>query len=145
MRDDNLDLLLSELRRDEGDYMRGTRHYLYRDSVGITTVGYGRNTETGFSEEEATLMLNNDVLSAIKDSKDLLGLNIFDSLSEVRKRVIVNMCFNLGVTRLRKFKNFLKEIKHNNWAEASYEMVDSSWYTQVGGRAKRLVKMMREG
>ena len=54
------------------------------------------------------------------------------------KRVLANMCFNLGITRLLKFKNFLAAMENNDWDKAAVEMLDSRWAIQVGPRAIRL-------
>jgi lysozyme len=67
------------------------------------------------------------------------------SIDEVRQRVLANMCFNMGITRLLKFRNMLGAIQLKNWDRAADEMVNSPWYTQVGARAVRLVQAMRTG
>jgi lysozyme len=48
------------------------------------------------------------------------------------------MCFNLGITRLLKFKKFLGAMEDHNWDKAAVEMLDSRWAIQVGPRAIRL-------
>ena len=48
------------------------------------------------------------------------------------------MCFNLGITRLLKFKKFLGALESKDYKTASEEMMDSRWATQVGPRAVRL-------
>ena len=53
------------------------------------------------------------------------------------------MMFNMGYTRLAKFKGMKRGVDSRNWEEAADEMVDSRWYTQVQRRADRLVVRMR--
>ena len=53
------------------------------------------------------------------------------------------MMFNMGLTRLSKFKNMKVSVDDRNWDIAADEMVDSRWYYQVPNRAKRLVERMR--
>tara|TARA_R110001632_G_scaffold124133_3_gene236870 strand:- start:3063 stop:3236 length:174 start_codon:yes stop_codon:yes gene_type:complete len=48
------------------------------------------------------------------------------------------MCFNLGGTRLSKFKNMLKACKEGDWKQMAVEMEDSRWFNQVGGRSREL-------
>ena len=48
------------------------------------------------------------------------------------------MGFNLGITRLLKFKKFLAALEQHDWETAAVEMMDSRWATQVGPRATRL-------
>jgi hypothetical protein len=52
------------------------------------------------------------------------------------------MCFNLGGTRLSKFRNMLKACREHNWKEMSVQMQDSRWYGQVGRRSKELQEMV---
>ena len=53
------------------------------------------------------------------------------------------MMFNLGRTRLSKFKGMKRGVDSLNWNQAADEMVDSKWYRQVNNRAQRLVERMR--
>ena len=65
----------------------------------------------------------------------------FEKLPEVIQRVLVNMCFNLGGSRLSKFRNMLKRRNHD-WKTMAVEMEDSRWFNQVGGRSIELQKMV---
>ena len=58
---------------------------------------------------------------------------------------MANMCFNLGVTRLLKFKKFLTAIESKDWDNAAAEMMDSRWAVQVGPRAIRLKDRVLKG
>ena len=58
---------------------------------------------------------------------------------------MINMCFNLGLSRLLNFKNFLEAVESKDYVKAGVEMLDSKWATQVGPRATRLKNMMIEG
>ena len=77
----------------------------------------------------------------LKDCKTLY--NDFDELPEEAQQIIANMMFNMGLTRLRKFKGMKAAVDSRNWNKAADEMVDSRWYNQVTNRAKRLVKRMK--
>jgi GH24 family phage-related lysozyme (muramidase) len=67
----------------------------------------------------------------------------FYDLPEEAQQIIANMMFNMGRTRLSKFKNMKKAVDARNWNKAAAEMTDSSWYRQVTNRADRLVARMR--
>ena len=54
------------------------------------------------------------------------------------------MTFNMGMTRLSKFKNFKSAIERNDWKQAAVEGRDSRWYNQVTNRAERLMTMLEE-
>ena len=53
------------------------------------------------------------------------------------------MMFNLGQTRLAKFKDMKKALDNQDYKAAAAAMVDSRWYNQVPNRAKRLVERMK--
>ena len=65
--------------------------------------------------------------------------------SEVRKVVLVDMCYNLGINRFLGFKKMLAAVKEGNYDTAADEMLNSKWATQVKGRAVELAQLMREG
>ena len=87
--------------------------------------------------------LNNDIETVC----DELNRNMpwWKNLSEERQLVMANMCFNLGVTRLLKFKNFLAAMEKEDWDKAAVEMLDSRWAIQVGPRAIRLKDRVLKG
>ena len=135
-----------ELLRDHikwAEAAQGPELFPYRDSVGILTIGYGRNLiHRGISKDEAELMLNNDIADSVKDAKTL---PYWLSLSPVRKVVIIDMIFNLGLTKFKLFRNTQRALGMEDWNLASFEMKDSKWYRQTERRAKVLVKAMRTG
>jgi len=134
-----LDICQQQLPIDEG-----IRNKPYRDTVGKYTIGIGRNLDDiGVSEDEIALMLKNDIDRA---DKAVRGICLsFDHLSDARKAVLLNMCFNMGPTRLSGFVNMLGAIHEGNFDEAANQMLASRWAQQVGARAVRLAKAMREG
>ena len=54
------------------------------------------------------------------------------------------MMFNMGLTRLSKFKGMKRGVDARDWNRAADERVDSVWYRQVTNRADRLVNRMRK-
>lgn len=123
---------------------QGPELFPYRDTVGKLTIGYGRNLDdNGITHAEAEHMLTNDMSDAINDAR--YGLPYWDSLSPVRKIVMSDMVYNLGLTRLRKFVNLHKAMTLQDYNLAAQEMVDSKWYRQTERRAKVLVKAMQTG
>lgn len=134
----DLDKIEQQLIRDEG-----LRLKLYKDSLGIASIGVGRNLDhNGIRESEARLMLRNDVNAAINDCR---SLSCFSRLNEPRQAVLVNLMFNIGLARLRGFKKMLAALDDMDYATASAEMLDSLWAKQVGPRALRLSEQMKKG
>ena len=64
-------------------------------------------------------------------------------MPEEVKLIVANMMFNMGLTRLSKFKGMKRGVDARDWNAASDELVDSNWYRQVTNRADRLVMRMR--
>ena len=60
------------------------------------------------------------------------------------QRAIYNMAYNLGITRLSKFKKMIAAIESGNYDQAGEEAKDSQWYNQVGNRAERIVILLKE-
>ena len=58
------------------------------------------------------------------------------------QEILVNMMFNMGRTRLAKFKNFRAALEDHDWKRAAVEGRDSRWYRQVTNRAERLMTPM---
>lgn len=131
--------LKDQLIRDEGVVLTA-----YVDSVGKTTVGVGRNlVDVGLSLEEAMVMLTTDIARVTLGICKALPWT--ESLDEVRKSVLLNMAFNLGIAGLLKFTKTLDLVKVKDYAGASREMLKSKWATQVGVRAIRLSQQMLTG
>ena len=59
--------------------------------------------------------------------------------------VLMDMAFNMGVPRLKKFKKMWAAIHKEDYETASKEMLDSRWSKQVGRRSMILSAKMRNG
>ena len=132
----NKEKLIQELKRDEGVELRP-----YKCSAGFLTLGVGRNIEErGITMDESDYLLANDI--TICEEEATRVFKWYDTLSDVRQRVILNMIFNLGLTKLLNFKKFLAAMEAEDWEEAGKQMLDSRWAKQVGNRADRLEQMI---
>ncbi|HTE65831.1 MAG TPA: glycoside hydrolase family protein [Candidatus Binatia bacterium] len=131
--------LRDQLFRDEGVLL-----IAYKDTVGKTTVGVGRNLDdVGISRVEAELMLDTDIARTQLDV--LSALPWVNQLDPVRRGVLHNMAFNMGIGGLLQFKRALTSMQIADWDGAARHMLDSKWATQVGKRATRLALQMRTG
>ena len=123
----------------------GLRLKPYRCTAGKLTIGIGRNLDDcGITQSEAYVMLINDIMNCEKQLQANIP-DIYNSLDEVRKSVLLNMCFNLGISGLLGFKNTLEFIKVGDWERAANNMLVSRWAKQVGRRAIELSELMRKG
>lgn len=133
-----------EIVRKQLEVDEGRRKFPYRCTEGKLSIGIGRNLEAkGISDRIIEMMFQEDLSEA-----ELIAMKLFPSwntLSENRKAVLVNMAFNLGEGGLAEFRKFRAAVEAKRWDEAAVEMEDSKWWRQVGDRAKRLQKLMEEG
>ena len=143
----------------------GLRLQVYKDTLGIDTIGIGRNLEDrgiskeeldwmdypsinhvyewGITEADAVYLATNDV--QIVEEELVRAHPCVDRLDAVRQLVLVDMAFNMGVPRLGKFKKMWAAIHENNFEEAAKEMLDSRWANQVKSRATKLAHAMHTG
>ena len=102
----------------------------YLDTLGNMTIGVGRNLDgCGISQDEALMLLENDLTRC---SLELLQFTWYINLDDVRKGVLLELVFNVGLTKTLLFKNMLAAIKAGDYSMASKELLDSAWATQVG-------------
>ena len=134
--------LVRELIFDEGMVLE-----IYKDHLGYETFGVGhlitdRDDECG--QPVGTPVAEERVLTCLEKDIDTIcaeldrALPWWRELDDNRQRVMANMGFNLGLTRLLKFKKFLGAMEKGDYETAAIEMMDSRWATQVGPRAHRL-------
>ena len=143
----------------------GLELQVYQDTLGIDTIGIGRNLEDrGISEEElneldipdidhvynygiteadAMALAENDV--QIVENELLAAHPCVDRLDAVRQLVLVDMAFNMGVPRLCKFKRMWAAVHEKDFPTAAKEMLDSRWANQVKSRSVKLANMMHTG
>ena len=135
-----MDRIKEQLGRHEGLRLKP-----YRCTAGKLTIGIGRNLDDcGISQSEAYVMLINDIMNCEKQLQSKIP-DIYNGLDEVRKSVLLNMCFNLGINGLLGFKNTLAFVKAGDWERAANNMLVSRWAKQVGRRAIELSELMRKG
>lgn len=142
----NLKRLEQQVMQDEG-----FRKEAYLDTVGIWTAGFGTTRLRGraveptdvVTKDEARVYLRADLFEAMIAAKRVFPL--MDKMNSVRQEVLVNMAYNLGESRLRKFKKMILAHANFNYMEMARQMIDSHWYNQVGARGQRLAAAMKFG
>ena len=154
------DLLMQKLVAHEG-----MRLDVYKDTLGINTIGIGRNLDDrgitkdeldwmdypsieyvysdGITEADAIYLAQNDV--QIVEEELLRAHPCVDRLDAVRQLVLVDMAFNLGVPRLCKFKKMWAAVEAEDFPTAAKEMLASRWANQVKSRATKLAHAMHHG
>lgn len=162
----NVDDLKAELAADEG---YRTRRYLC--PAGKWTIGIGHNLEGKQLPAEIWAHIRIDhphVTNALLDDQvqlsDELIQRIFEvdiedacadldniwigwrSLSEARKRALINMSFQMGQQRLQAFVRMWRALRNHEFGRAADEAKDSLWYAQTQpSRTGRVLRQLREG
>ena len=116
---------------------------VYKDSLGIDTIGYG------FAIKD--LELDEDICEEILKRKlDQLESSIrlkfgwFPFMPDEIKDVVMEMCYQLGVTGFSKFVKTITYLKDKDFKNASIEMLDSKWAKQTPNRAKELSNRVKK-
>ena len=144
-----LDLALKLVEEGEGFYAE-----TYLCPAGKLTQGFGRNLEVHPLSDDEKEELNEDgsvskevaekwALKELNECEYKLSQNIiYQKQTEVRKAVLLDMCFNIGYAGLMKFKKMWFALGNKDYPEASRQAKDSAWYVQVGNRGKRNVEII---
>lgn len=129
--------------RDRIKRHEGKRNTPYRDSLGVLSVGYGRNLEAvPFTDHEIEILFETDMQRAILSAQTF---DVYEKLNEARKGVIVEMCFQMGRAGVAKFKKFLEAATQQDWEAAENAMQSSLWAVQTPQRAKLLAGIFKRG
>ena len=144
----DIEKLREQLIIDEGQV-----NEIYNDHLGYPTFGIGHlvvegDPELGLpvgtpvTEERVKECFAKDVIIVLEDCKILH--EDWDGYPEEVKQIIANMMFNMGRTRLSKFKKHNAALQSGDWKTAAAEGRDSRWYKQVTNRAERLMSRLEE-
>ena len=126
----------------------GFRDTVYYDHLGNATVGWGHlvTSEDNFTsgvtypEEVLEQVFEKDFAKA-KEGADSLCKDL--PINYIARGVLIEMCFQLGVTGVSKFRNMFEALKIPDYNKASEEMLDSKLHEQTPARAKSLSYIMR--
>jgi len=140
--------VFNQLREDEG-----VEYKIYLDHLDLPTFGvghliletdpeHGEEIGTRVSEERVEDAFQKDLNVAISECQILYTEKGWDNFPVECHEILVNMMFNMGRTRLSKFRKFNAAVLKHDWATAAVEGRDSLWYNQVTNRAERLMKRM---
>lgn len=132
--------LTNELVDDEGKRRRG-----YKCSAGYWTIAIGHNTEgKDLSDRAIEVIFEDDVADAIADLDNIwIG---WRSLTERRKRALINMSFQMGYSKLAAFVKMWAALKIGDYETASAEAKDSLWFHQTQeDRTSRVLLYLKEG
>lgn len=122
----------------------GFRAKPYRCTSGKLTIGIGRNLDdSGITLDEARALLDNDITRCEQELSAVL--DFWSELSTVRQVALIDLCFNLGLSRLLSFRRMLAALRAGDGALAAAELRNSLYAAQVGQRSVTLAEMLSSG
>ena len=130
--------LLEKIKHHEGFV-----EHVYDDSLGIPTIGYGFAIKDLILDEDIAEEILIRKLEKLKRNANRRFKWLEDMPVEVQE-VVVNMCYQLGVTGVSKFKKAISAMQERDWITASEEMLDSKWAKQTPNRAKELSNIVKD-
>ena len=146
--------IIDQLKRDESE-----RASAYDDAdgapisagttvKGFVTVGIGTCIDAsrgcGLTNAEMEYLAVNRITLAAADIRAQFPWT--SAMDSVRFGVLMNMCYQMGIDGLAKFKQALAAMQAENWPEASVQMLDSTWAkVQSPARAQRLATQIVTG
>lgn len=124
-------VVASMLEKDEG-----FKQHIYSLN-GVRHIGFGFNLDdVGLYREEAEFILANRISICEEELKRVLTW--YEGLSDIRKTVLINLCYNIGLPRLLQFREFIENSALGEWELASRELLDSKAHMQNHQRIERL-------
>lgn len=131
----------------------------YYCTAGKLTIGVGRNLEDnplsteekravldyrqGITKNAAMMLLRNDIRNCVGQLRHYV--RGFDEFDCERQYALLDMCFQLGIKGLRKFRGMLKNFEQSNFDMAAYECLNSQYAKQTPVRAKRIARLIKYG
>lgn len=124
-----------DYQRHKG-YYRSGKFYVYKDSEGFNTIGYGHlvlkgeDFSNGLTPIEADILLAKDIEKA-KAGLQTLNLGVLPR--DIEDYLII-MVFQLGLGGVKQFRKLLKAVAAGDREGIRREAVDSKWYRQTPNR-----------
>lgn len=154
----NIEAAKDMLKRHEG-----YRVFVYKDSLGIPTIGVGFNlaridardrvTALGLDFDEVlsgkqalswaqvNQLLSDDIDACLVDLRKMFA--DFDAMPDEAQLVLLDLRFNLGPARLRGFVRTLEAFRERKFKKAARFLEATLWARQVGVRARDDVARLR--
>ncbi|WP_367761195.1 glycoside hydrolase family protein [Helicobacter pylori] len=111
---------------------------VYTDKTGHPTIGYGYNLSVYSYEGKRITKAYGLLTDILKENyKAILSYGWYKNLDAMRRMVILDLSYNLGLNGLLKFKQFIKAIEDKNYALAVERLQKSPYFNQVKKRASR--------
>ena len=120
----------------------GFRDKVYKCTEGYDTIGYGFAIKDLVMDEDIAEMILRRKLDFLIDRADK-KFPFLKTLPLQAKDVIYEMCYQMGVSGVSKFKKTLAYLENKEFKKASIEMLDSKWARQTPNRARKLSNIIK--
>ena len=129
--------LLERIKHHEG-----FRSKVYQCTEGYDTIGFGFAIKDLVLDEDIAEMI---LMRKLEDLMKRIGKTFswWKSADSDVKDVVVEMCFQLGVSGFSKFKKTINHLENKRYGKASVEMLDSKWARQTPNRALELSNIIK--
>jgi lysozyme len=127
----------------------GKVNKIYKDHLGNATFGIGHLVLPTDDLEEGVEYPDEKVMEIFEKDFEISkeGANLFipeENIHPTAFGIVIEMCFQLGLPRLQKFKRFHYHLNKCEYEESATEMLDSVWAKkQTPNRAKALADKMK--
>ena len=120
----------------------GFRSRVYKDTLQIDTIRFGFAIKDLHLDEDIATMILERKIAELRIRVNNKFPFITDMPKDVQD-VLIEMCCQLGVNGVSKFRKTIKHLQDHNFKEAAIEMLDSKWATQTPNRAKKLSDVVK--
>ncbi len=144
---------MSEVLRRRLLVAEGKRNHLYRDTAsglgfenkpGYVSIGIGYNIDKrGLPDDIIYMLFERDMAESCHEIRTTFPWT--KELDEARREVIEEMCFNMGIEKLKAFQATLGALQRGQFAEAAGHLRDSLVYRQLPKRYEALAKILETG
>lgn len=113
-------------------------------SAGKITIGIGHNlTDLGLSDRIIAAIFEEDYLVALSD---ISTFDWWQGLDEARQLALLDLRFNLGPAKFRRFTTTLGYVERRDWKGATRAFrANKNYFKQVGPRAERIAHALETG
>ena len=129
--------LLERIKHHEGFRSRP-----YRCTENVLTIGYGFAIKDLVLDEDIAEMILMRKLDSLMN-RIQTKFHWWRSAEDEVKNVVVEMCYQLGLSGFSKFKLTIDHLENKRYGKASAEMLLSKWAKQTPNRAIELSNIIK--
>lgn len=132
---------------------------IYKDTKKIPTTGYGFNInaehirqyipkdvlrgQRALTQQESDDIFNKVYTQSVNDARTFVTPEVFEKLSNTQKQALIDMSYNMGLTKLNKFNRLREALYKGDKIGAKREVLDSDYARKdVPNRALKNANLM---